>query len=58
MRVIVYVEGGVVQGIRASGPIQVDVLDMDDKTRVDSLKDSQRLETLEVEYHSLPFAAY
>lgn len=67
-RVIIFVEGGVVQEVRSSIPIQVDVLDYDDMDDVQESVRNQnipddavallKMSALEVEYNNLPHVCY
>lgn len=67
-RVIIFVEGGVVQSVRSSIPIQVDVLDYDDMDDVQESVRNQnipddavallKMSALEVEYNNLPNVCY
>ena len=51
-KLTVYVTGGVVQGVRSSGPVNVAVFDTDNDM------DDEEFAAREAKYFSLPFAAY
>ena len=56
-RVVVYVEGGLVQGARASVPVNLSVLDHG-SLDTDDEGEIQKYEELEAEYDALPEAIY
>ena len=64
-RVIIYVDGGIVQEMKAdTDDIEVDVLDLDNKEAAEAVpgperrgwaEEAERLQKLEEEYDKLPF---
>lgn len=58
IRVICFVEGGVVQGARASVPVNFNVFDQDNRDATEDEAEIAEFDTLLAEYESLPEPIY